>query len=181
MSEVHVTGLKELAQFLDELPGKLQKNVMRGALRAGCNVIKADAKAMCPVSAPSGKNARIYGGYAGALRDSIRVGAKNSGSIVTGYVKAGGKVKGADTYYVRWVEYGARAHTIKAKNGSALSFGGGAVQSILHPGAKPHPFMRPALDGQAAAATVATAEYMKNRLATKEGLDTSEIDIEVEI
>jgi hypothetical protein len=37
--------------------------------------------------------------------------------------------------------------------------------------------MRPALDQQAQAAVIATAEYMKNRLATKEGLDTADIVI----
>ena len=173
--------MKELAQFLDELPAKLQKNVMRGALRAGCNVIRAEAKAWCPPGTPSAENVRLYGGYTGALRDSIRVGAKSSGSIVTGYVKAGGKVKGADVYYAHMIEYGTKAHTIKARDGGALSFGGGFVQSVRHPGIKPRPFMRPALDSQSTAATVATAEYMKNRLATKEGLDTSDVDIEVEL
>ena len=34
---------------------------------------------------------------------------------------------------------------ISAKGG-ALSFGGNFYKSVAHPGAKPHPFMRPALD-----------------------------------
>jgi hypothetical protein len=38
--------------------------------------------------------------------------------------------------------------------------------------------MRPALDAQASAAVVAAAEYMKDRLATKHGLDTSDVVIE---
>jgi len=50
----------------------------------------------------------------------------------------------------------------------------------VHPGVMPKPFMRPALDAQSGAAVLAVGEYIKKRLATKNGLDTSEINIEVE-
>lgn len=178
MSEIHVTGLKELAAFLDELPAKLQNNVMRGALRAGANEIKKEAQMLCPIGPPNAENVRLYGGYEGALRDSIRVGTRSRGGIVTSMVKAGGKIKNADVFYAHIVEFGAKAHTISAVNGGALSFGGGVMQSVNHPGIKPHPFMRPALDGQAQIAVVSTAEYMKQRLATKFGLDTADVLIE---
>ena len=36
---VHVKGLDALQKLLDTLPVKLEKNVMRGGLRAGMNVI----------------------------------------------------------------------------------------------------------------------------------------------
>lgn len=156
MSELHVTGLADIQKLLDTLPVKIEKNIMRQALRAGCNVIKETAKQMAPVGPPSAKGAKVYGGYAGALRDSIRVGARIKGGKVTAYVKAGGKTKkGADVFYAHMLEYG----TVNMRA---------------------RPYMRPALDSQASAAIVAAAEYMKARLSTKQGLDTADINIGVE-
>lgn len=174
----HVKGLAELQKLLDTLPAKLEANVMRGALRAGSKVILDEARRLVPVALPNQKNQLFYGGRTGALRDSLRITTKIKGGKVTASVKAGGKRKGADVYYAKWVEFGTAAHTISSKRG--MAFGGGVHKSVQHPGAKPHPFLRPALDGRAQEATVAAAEYMKKRLSTKEGLDTADIEIEVE-
>ncbi|MCR4331764.1 MAG: hypothetical protein NUV34_03535, partial [Sulfuricaulis sp.] len=59
-----------------------------------------------------------------------------------------------------------------------LSFMNIFVKEVAHPGTKPHPHMRPALDSQAQNAVVAAAEYMKKRLSDKHGLDTADIVIE---
>lgn len=182
MSEVHVKGLADLQKFLDTLPAKIERNVLRGALRAGANVIKAEAKAQCPVGPPSATGAKHYKLYTGALRDSIRVSVRAKGGRVTASVKAGGKLKnGADVWYATIVERGAVAHVIKAKKGGFLAIGGGVYRKVDHPGTKARPFMRPALDGRAQDAVVAVAEYMKDRLASKHGLDTADINIEVEV
>lgn len=180
--EINIRGLLQLQWFLDQLPAKVERNILRGALRAGAQPILAAAKASAPVARPSTENSKERGGYAGALRDSLRITTKivNSRTVIAS-VKVGGKRKGsADVYYARWVEYGTRQHVIKAKPGGKLSFGGSFYDFVLHPGAKPSPFLRPALDSQHRQAIVAAAEYMKNRLATKHGLDTADIIIEVE-
>lgn len=179
MSEITVRGLSELQAFLDQLPAKIERNVLRGALRAGAKPVLEAAKAKAPVAPPSAKNERVYGLREGALRESLRISVKVRGGKVTASVKAGGGKKG-DVYYARFVEYGTRPHTIKARDGGALSFGGGFLRSVEHPGARPRPFLRPALDTRAADAVVAAGEYIKNRLATKHGLDTADIIIEVE-
>ena len=88
------------------------------------------------------------------------------------------KATGAHAHVAPWVEYGTKPHTITAKPGKALAIGGMYVHAVDHPGARPHPFMRPALDSQAQPAVIAAAEYMKARLATKHGLDTAHIRIE---
>lgn len=161
---IHVKGLSDLQAFMDQLPEKLQKNVLRGSLRAGMNEIKPVAQA------------NVHK-VSGELAKGLKVSTKSKGTIVTASLKA----TGPHAFIAHMIEFtGAKPHQIKAKNGGALSFGGGIFQSVDHPGFKKKPFMRPAMDHQAAAATVAAAEYMKERLATKEGLDTSEINIEVE-
>ena len=46
MQNVEITGLKELYDLLQDLPTKVEKNVMRGALRRGQNVFKDAAKSL---------------------------------------------------------------------------------------------------------------------------------------
>ena len=163
MSEIHIHGLAELQKMLDSIPAKLEANIMRGALRAGAKVIEAEAKANVPIAS-------------GVLRDSIRVSARRKGSTVTASIKAGGKTKSGDAFYARFVEFGTAAHVIKGKVGGWLSFGGLFTKSVQHPGAKPQPFMRPALDAKAEQAIVAVGNYIKKRL-TKQGLNTQGIEV----
>ena len=161
--DIRVKGLSELAAFLDALPQKLAKNVLRGSLRAGMVVIQTEAKATAAFSDKTGK-----------LRKGLKVSTRVKGGTVTASLKATGK----HGYLAQWVEFGTAAHRINAKKGGALSFGGGAVQHVDHPGQKARPFLRPSLDARASDALVAAAEYMKERLSTQAGLDTSDVLIE---
>lgn len=169
MSDIRVTGLSDLQKFLDQLPAKMETNVMRGALRAGAKPILEATRQSAPVGEPSETNKRKYSLYAGALRDSLRLSARvdRRKSQVVVRVVAGGKSKksGADVFYSNMVEFGTRNHII----------GDGE-----HPGVAAKPFMRPSLDANSQTAVLATAEYIKKRLATKHGLDTADIEIGLE-
>lgn len=174
----HVKGLSDLEKFLRALPVKMEKNIMRGALRAGAGVIKAEAVAECPVGPPSAEGKRKYGLYAGALRDSIRVSTSSKRGKVIASVKVGGQRKGGpNVFYAHIIEFtGATAHSVKGD----LSIGGRFYRKINHPGMQAKPFLRPALDNKANAALEATGKYIKARLESKHGLDTAGIAIEVE-
>lgn len=179
MAELHVKGLAALQRMLDELPPKLEGNIMRGALRAGMKIVK-------PVAA---SNVRSVSG-------ELAAGLKISTRRRRGRVTASLKTKGDHGFVGRMVEFGTKAHFISVQaserginrrtgqivsmrtvNRNVLRIGANFVgPTVHHPGARPRPFLRPALDGQAGAAIVEMAEYIKRRL-TKEGLDTSEIMI----
>jgi HK97 gp10 family phage protein len=176
----NVKGLADLQKFLDRLPVKMEKNVMRSSMRQGANLIRNDAKARAPVGPPSQKNRRLYGGYAGALRDSIRVGTSARGGKVTAYIRAGGRNKktGAAVFYAHFLEYGTKAHDIAAKIGGWLSFGGRFTKTVEHPGITARPYMRPAMDTQAQAAVQAMATHMRALLAKKHGLDTAHVKLD---
>lgn len=160
-AEVRVTGLKELNAFLQQLPVKLEANVLRAALRAGANVVKEEAKALVPVDS-------------GTLRDGLKVSTRSRRGRVTATIRTTGK----HAHVAQWLEYGTAAHRIIAK-GKGMYFGGAWVKAVEHPGVKPKPFMRPALDAKAQDAVVASAVYMRRRLATKEGLEAA-ADVEIE-
>ena len=158
MGEQNITGLKELQQFLDALPAKIEKNILRGAMRAGSKVQMARAKELVPIE--------TEGKHPGALRDSLRIKTSARNGVVKASVVAGNK----KAFYASWVEFGTAAHFIKPKNRKSLFFAGLAREVINHPGAKPKPFMRPALDATVQAAVAAVGDYIRKRL-TKEGID----------
>lgn len=187
MSEfVNVKGLSELQKFLDELPVKMERTIMRSALREGAKVILEEAKS----------NVAVKNGY---LRDSLRVRTRSKRGVVTASITS----EGVEPRNIPiWIEYGTNAHLIKVQedekptrmtrhgprklsmktlnkmiNRNSLVIGGRFIGPVVsHPGAKPMPFMRPALDSKAQEALKAVGDAIKNRL-TKQGLDVSGVDI----
>ena len=160
---VNLKGAKEVQQFLQQLPVKVERNILRSALRAGAKVMADEAKQNVPVDD-------------GDLQRSIRVSTRARKGTVYAYAKAGGK----NVYWHNWVEFGTAAHLIKGKNGKSLFFNGTFTKSVSHPGAKPKPFMRPALDAKASEAINAVGRQIKARL-NKLGLNapaTLEVDDE---
>lgn len=159
---VHVKGFNELQKFLDQLPAKMEANIMRGAMRAGANVILQQARANVPAKT-------------GLLRAGLKVSTSRRRGVVKATVRAGGK----HAYIGKFVEYGNAAHFIKPKNAKSLFIAGIMRNGANHPGAAPKPFLRPALDTQSGAALVAVGEAIKKRL-NKQGLNASGIDVELE-
>ena len=148
MSEIEVTGLAGLQALLDELPARIEGNVVRGGLRAAAKVVEMEAKRLCPV------------GKTGDLRDSIRVTLRSKHGHISATVKAGN----AKAFYAHMVEFGTARHWIKPKNRKSLFVAGLLREAVDHPGAKKEPFMRPAIDGKADEAIDAMAAYLRDRI-----------------
>lgn len=168
-------GGPELMRFLDALPGNLKQNVLRGAMRAGATVVAGQAKANTNSS---------------EVREGIYVstGARN-GTIV-----AKVKLKGFAASVGIWAEYGTAAHWISIdkadrrvgirtinrneRQGVSLVIGGKFVgPSVHHPGGRPHPFLRPALDARENDAIEAMANYIRTKIETK-GLNSPDFGID---
>ena len=189
MTEIRIKGLDDLQKFLDEFPINVQNNIMRGALRAGMKVVKDKAK--MSIENQSGELASGLRVYTRIREGIIRA------SIVTG---------GYHGYVAMWVEFGTRPHLIKVQeeekkinyrlsakrgvlvresmttiNRRSLLIGNNFVGPVIkHPGAKPKPFLRPALDTEGTKAVIAAGEYIKMRLSKQYKKDTSSVVIEVE-
>ena len=165
VSEQHIKGLKELNQFLQALPVKIERNVLRGGLRAGATkelLQEAQANLM---SAGAVKTGELIAG--------LKVKTRSRGGRVTATVTATGK----HAYIARWIEYGVKPHNIPAKAGGFLAFMGIFARSVAHPGFAARPFLRPALDRSGGAAVVEAAKYMRAKLESKHGLNTADIAI----
>lgn len=149
-SEVTVSGLKELQEQLDKLPSNVERKLMRGALRAGMRVLLLRAR-------------QLIHSVTGELAKSLRIITRAKAGVVTAVLKAGNK----KAFYAHMVEFGTAAHLIAASKGKAITIGGHIVADARHPGAKPEPFMRPALDSQAVSnseALRAVADYLAPRI-----------------
>ena len=149
MTDIHIKGLEGLQALLDELPARIEKNMVRGGLRAGAKVVEAEAKQLCPV------------GKTGALKESIHVSMRTRQGRISATISAGG----GKAWYAGMVEHGTARHWIKPKDRESLFLAGLERKAVQHPGAKKQPFMRPAIDGKASEAIETFSAYLKNRLA----------------
>lgn len=144
----HIQGGAELQKFLSELPVNIEKNIVRGGLRAGGQVIEKAIQDRIPVDE-------------GDLKESLRVtaGAKKGGRVYA-HVKTGGP----KARHAHLVEFGTKPHEIRPKGAISLFFAGVFSKLIQHPGAKPQPFMRPGFDSSAGRAVQAIGEYIGTRV-----------------
>lgn len=149
-----IGGGADLDRLLQTLPVKMEKNIMRSALRAGAVVIRDEIKGRVPVAS-------------GALRDSVRITSRAKAGTVSASVKVGNNT----AWYAHLVEFGTRPHKILPKRvGGALRFGGTEARSVEHPGISGHPFIRPGVDAAYTASVAAVQAKVRQRL-TKQGLE----------
>jgi HK97 gp10 family phage protein len=141
--EFNVKGLEEAFKALEQLPAKMEKNILRGAIRAAAKPVAEDARRRAPVLKDADPR-RV----AGALAKSIRIRSVNFiQGMLRGGVAAGGGVKvgrgkkavAADAFYARFVEKG----TAKMS---------------------PRPFLRPAVDTKTPEAIDAATAYIRGRI-----------------
>lgn len=157
-----VKGKSEVQRFIAQLPGEIERKLLRGAGRTGANVIAQEARERCISS---------------EVRDGIKVRVRSSETQVIAKVQ----VRGKGSYIAPWLEYGTAPHFIsvddsqrggrsvkrintETKAGSLVIGGQYVGSTVFHPGARPHPFLRPALDTQASAAIKAAQGYINSRV-----------------
>lgn len=149
-----IVGGRELDRLLQTLPVKAERNILRGALRAGAVVVRDEIRQRAPVDS-------------GALRDSIRVTSR----VRKGTVSASAKVGNRDAWYAHLVEFGTRPHVIlPRRQGGSMQFGGVRTRLVNHPGTQGRPFVRPAGDAATPKALAEVTKYVRKRL-TRAGLN----------
>lgn len=159
-NNIKIQGLAELNKMLQLLPSNVEKNILRGGLRAGAAVFRDKTRENIP--------AQML-----ALKRSIRITTNSRSGRITATVVAGNR----DAYYAHWIEYGTasyytgkgktvgRPYAIRPRGGiAALKFNNIYMGSVIHPGVKPRPYMRPAVDAGTQEALRAMVDYMKSRI-----------------
>lgn len=114
---------------------------LAGVIGAAPDVLRRDSEQILTVAADgiAERMRREAPVKTGALRDSIKV-----------TTEPGKRIIGPDVPYADFVVLGTAPHRIEAKPGSVLAFavGGETVfaKYVNHPGTKPNPFVRRALE-----------------------------------
>lgn len=142
--ETKISGIAETIQAIKDCDGNVKKSV-KGAIRAGGKVIKAEAEARA--SSLSSKPGR---------KTSLRVRMRN-GAAVGSLFPAKGHAE------LRLVEYGTKAGRRVAKKGKFVFYAGGRrieTKSIRHPGTVAKPWLRPAFDAKTKDAIDAVGEAL---------------------
>lgn len=174
---VTVRGKAEVARFIAHLPAELESKVLRGAAKAAAKVIATEAKELS-------ESPRV------ASDIVIRSSARDGLIVVKVTVKRGWSYSvgvwlewGTDPHLIRVDESQRQGMTIGKINrlakepGSShsLVIGGNFVgASVMHPGARPHPFLRPALDIKGGAAIAAAQTYINARVKRSGIVGTAE-------
>jgi hypothetical protein len=158
-----VKGQAEVSAMLAKLPDRITR-VLRGAVREAANVVAEDARQRCADD---------------LVRAAIKVTVPQR-ATTPGRAVARIEVKGKGAFIGPWLEYGTTPHIISVKGGTfegkgvrqlnreakepSLVIGGHFVgPEVQHPGARPEPFLRPAMDAKEAAARDAAQAYINKR------------------
>jgi hypothetical protein len=186
MMSLKIKGGAELDKLLGQAADKLAAGAIRGGMRQLGLVVAEEAKTRVSSSGSTrmGKNGKRRL-HADDVRASIKVRTSlREGGIVTGTVYT-------RSFLAPWLEYGTAAHLVavraevrpvrqlrdgrkklwsvrqinRAAARGSLVIGNRFVGSVVsHPGASPHPFMRPAVDAKVEAGVEAMAQYIQARL-----------------
>lgn len=156
-------GGPELQKLLDTLPVRLERNILRAGLRAGATIVRDAAR-------------NNINNDTGALAKSVRVSTRAKGGVVSATVKAGN----AAAPYAGMVEFGTSPHLLNKganQKSKVLNIAGKLISGkIEHPGAKPAPFLRPAIDQNQAEVIQAVGNRIRDRLK-KEGLSEPSVGL----
>lgn len=146
---LELKGFDEIKRTLALLPERLQKNYLRGGVRAALAVLAKEARREAPVAS-------------GQLRRSIRTSTR---AFYSGRVTGKVNVAGPRARHAHLVEFGTKPHRIIARTAKALAIGPGVlVKEVQHPGAKARPYMGSAVARKSGAAHDAFETYVHTRL-----------------
>lgn len=158
-----VRGSGDVNRFIERIAAELEKKVLRGAARAGAKVIADEIKARTP---------------SGDVRDGVRIQTEVGPGRAVGKVDVKpGWARSVGT----WLEYGTDPHFITiddsqregmtagrinklGKKGTLVIGGKPVGKTVHHPGARPHPAFRPALDAKEGEAVAAAQAYINSRV-----------------
>lgn len=163
-----VRGREQVRRFMQQLPEQIEKRLLRGAARAAIDVVADEARL------------RVTSDL---VRDAIKTSVKKREGTIVAKANVDGQWPNSVGI---WLEYGTEPHAISVdleasggrtagrlnrlnKQGSLVIGGQFVGATVMHPGSRPYPFMRPALDNKESEAMAAAQGYINARV-TKGGI-----------
>jgi HK97 gp10 family phage protein len=169
---LQVLGLSEVLRNIEQFPKKFQRRIVNSALRDASKPITSATRKAAPVRSGalrrSVRPTTVRAGKIGPVM-LIHVGIRRKYTSRRNVSTPGGKVRMSfkreeDAFYAKFVEFGAKAHLIKA-NKKALKINGRFVGKVRHPGTKRQDFFSRTIDATAQTSTQVFAKQVQVRLA----------------
>ena len=155
---IAVEGDEALKRKLKALPDNLLRKVVSGATSHAMTPVQRAARSKVPtrmglLKKAIGKKSKLYKRSMTAVtivgaRTGFKRQVRTKEAGLDEAWKTGEPMKAvyADPVkYAHLVEFGTGPHVIRVKNAEAMGPGGQYGKVVNHPGAKPQPFMRPAM------------------------------------
>lgn len=157
-------GQADVRRYFDGLRADVVRSLLPGAARAGAKVIADEARGKVTSD---------------AVREGVRTAVRADGGRVVARIYV---AKGWALSVGIWLEYGTDPHYITVddsqregmsagrinrlkKNAGTLVINGTPVgKTVLHSGARPHPFLRPALDTKESEALAVAQSHIDKRI-----------------
>jgi hypothetical protein len=152
--------LTDFDRFLDTLPGRMVRSIIKGGMLEMANVVADEARALAPKES-------------GEMANAIEAVVTVSGTEVRSKVR----LTGMNAMKGIWAEFSTAAHVInksgpgstskkgaKPGKGSLVINGQFAGPTVNHPGARAKPFMRPAADIAMDRALAAGAGHIRSSI-----------------
>lgn len=171
----HVKGLNEFQKALAQLPKNIARNVLRGAVAAGANVIHKEAQRLAPEY--EGDDPRPDKGLIKRAVYHKQITELSNEFVQTYFVgvrrgrKSTVKVKGqkviVDAYYWTWLEFGHFYVPPGIQKGKGTSVKNKAHRAYAHANGiwvAPRSFMRPAFNTKKDEAINAMVAYFERRI-----------------
>jgi HK97 gp10 family phage protein len=154
-----VQGLDQIRVKLHFFEEKMRRKVVGNALKKGSSLIRDQAI----IELKKKQSKYSTGNLEMAIKDYVMTQKESGGRFIRG--RKIGVQKGAYAFYWRFLEFGARPHTIKVNSKKILTdhrtfFG----PRVSHPGTQKKPFMRPAYESKKDAAYRAIIDEMRRQL-----------------
>ena len=139
MVTMKLRGFDDITRRLALLRTDVARSFLKGSLRRLAEFVAGEVRKAAPV----GRTTSNEGPAGGTLRRSIGTAARKA--FQNGQARM---VVGIDrrAFYWKFIEFGTKAHTIKAGKGKVLWFGGEGHKQVKHPGTSAKPFIRPTWD-----------------------------------
>lgn len=170
-----MSAVRQLLDRLETLEPRIARRFFVKALRAGAGPIQQSARSAVPVGPQFQLSLR---GYAyqrpppGNLRAAIKITQGTDRRTGLHYVEVGPQYKRSAGVvvaptYAHLVEYGTKPHVIRPRQrNGVLALAGRLIHgSVRHPGARPHPYLRPALEQNRTSAVSRVAESLNQSFA----------------
>ena len=139
MVTMRLRGFDDISRRLSLLRTDVARSFLKGSLRRLADFVASEVRKAAPV----GRTTSSAGPSGGTLRRSIGTAARKAYQNQQARMVVGIDYR---AFYWKFLEFGIKAHTIRAGKGKVLWFGGKARKQVNHPGFTARPFIRPTWD-----------------------------------